>query len=61
MKYLEGLLPICASCRRIRMENGDWQQMESCLQEQADVRLTHGTCPDCAELLYPDCNPYRKK
>ncbi len=60
MKYLEGLLPICASCRRIRGEQGDWQPLEFYIQEQSDAEFTHGICPECAEKLYPEYNPYKK-
>ena len=60
MKHLEGLLPVCASCRRIRGEQGDWQPLESYIQERSDAEFTHGICPDCAEELYPEYNPYKK-
>ena len=60
MKYLEGLLPICSSCHRIRGEQGDWQVMESYIQERSDAAFTHGICPECAEKLYPEYNPYKR-
>ena len=60
MKYLEGLLPVCSACHRIRGEHGDWQPLESYILEQSDARFTHGICPDCAEELYPEYNPYKK-
>jgi len=60
IKYLEGMLPICAACKRIRREHGDWQPLETYIREQSDAKFTHGICPDCAERLYPECNPYNK-
>jgi hypothetical protein len=60
MRYLEGLLPVCSACHRIRGEHGDWQPLESYILEQSDAQFTHGICPDCAEKLYPEYNPYKK-
>ncbi|MBN2105371.1 histidine kinase [bacterium] len=44
---LEGLLPICASCKRIRDENGDWHQVDVYIRQHSDVRFSHGLCPEC--------------
>jgi hypothetical protein len=60
MKYLEGLLPVCSACHRIRGEHGGWLPLESYILEQSDAKFTHGICPDCAEKLYPEYNPYKK-
>jgi hypothetical protein len=54
MKYLEGILPVCASCKRIRDSNDHWHQIESYIRERSDVEFSHGICPDCAAKLYPD-------
>lgn len=54
VKVLSGLLPICASCKKIRNDKGYWQQVEGYLQEHADVEFSHGICPECARKLYPD-------
>jgi hypothetical protein len=61
MKYLEGILPICASCKKIRDKNDNWHQIESYVRERSDAEFSHGICPECAEKLYPDFNPYKKK
>jgi hypothetical protein len=61
MKYLEGILPICASCKKIRDEKGDWHQMEAYIDERSEARFSHGICPECAEKLYPEFNSYRRK
>jgi hypothetical protein len=54
MKYLEGFLPICSSCKKIRDEQGNWQQMESYIHDRSEARFSHGICPHCAKRLYPE-------
>ena len=54
VKTLSGLLPICASCKKIRDDEGYWHQVEEYVQEFSDARFTHGLCPDCAKKMYPD-------
>jgi PAS domain S-box-containing protein len=51
---LAGLLPICASCKKIQNEEGNWQQIELYLREHAPVEFSHGICPECAGLWFPD-------
>ncbi len=53
IKVLSGLLPICASCKRIRDENGNWSNMEQYIDEHSEAEFSHGICPDCARKLYP--------
>ncbi len=52
MNVLRGLLPICCSCKKIRDDQGYWQQVERVVSDRADVRFTHGICPDCSSKLY---------
>ena len=47
IKTLNGLLPICASCKKVRNDQGYWQQVEAYLQAYSEECLTHGLCPDC--------------
>jgi hypothetical protein len=54
VKSLSGLLPICASCKKIRDDKGYWSQVESYIQKHSDATFTHGICPDCVKKLYPD-------
>jgi len=61
LKYLEGILPVCASCKKIRDESGNWQYIESYIRERSAAEFSHGICPECAEKLYPDFNPYKKR
>jgi PAS domain S-box-containing protein len=51
---LRGLIPICASCRRIRDDTGYWQQVEDYFGRYPDFAFTHGICPECAAKLYPE-------
>jgi GAF domain-containing protein len=53
-RILSGLLPICASCKRIRDEEGAWHQLEEYLHHHSEVRFTHGLCPECTRTLYPE-------
>lgn len=54
IKKLSGLLPICASCKKIRDDKGYWNQIESYIREHSEAEFTHGICPECAKKLYPD-------
>jgi HAMP domain-containing protein len=54
VNVLRGLLPICCSCRKIRNDQGYWQQVEQFVEARMDVRFSHGLCPDCAVKLYGD-------
>lgn len=49
VKTLEGLLPICASCKKIRDDQGQWQVLERYIGEHAGVTFSHGVCPECAQ------------
>jgi PAS domain S-box-containing protein len=53
VKALSGLLPICASCKKIRDDQGYWQHLECYIQEHSQAEFTHGICPECMERLYP--------
>ena len=52
VKQLSGLLPICAWCKRIRDENGNWEAIESYFSDHSDADFTHGICPDCARKYH---------
>lgn len=53
VKQLSGLLPICAGCKKIRDDNGYWQQIEVYIRDHSEADFSHGLCPDCAKKLYP--------
>ena len=52
IKTLKGLLPICASCKKIRDDEGYWHRIEDYIQNHSEAELRHGICPDCANQLY---------
>lgn len=54
IKVLQGILPICASCKMIRDQRGNWNHIEDYLSEHSEARLSHGICPDCVARLYPE-------
>ena len=54
IKTLRGIIPICASCKKIRDDKGYWNQLESYIREHSEAVFSHGICPECTEKLYPD-------
>jgi hypothetical protein len=54
IKRLEGLLPICSYCKKIRDENNEWHTMESYIEERSTAEFSHGICPECFEKYHPD-------
>ena len=52
-KRLNGLLPICSYCKKIKDDSGAWQQLESYLRSHAEVEFSHGICPECGEKHHP--------
>ncbi len=54
IKTLHGIVPICASCKKIRDDQGAWHQMEVYISKHTNAQFSHGICKDCAKRLYPD-------
>jgi hypothetical protein len=54
IKTLRGLLPICASCKKIRDDEGSWKGLERYIMDHSDAQFSHDICPDCMRKLYPD-------
>jgi DNA-binding response OmpR family regulator len=54
VKKLSGMLPICASCKKIRDDKGYWTQVETYIRSHSEAEFTHGICPECAKKLYPE-------
>lgn len=54
LRILRGMLPICASCKKIRDGQGDWRQLEAYLKVHSEAVFSHSLCPDCAKELYPE-------
>lgn len=54
VKILEGILPICASCKKIRTSEGQYEAVEKYITEHSEAVFSHGLCQECAEKLYPE-------
>lgn len=54
VKQLSGLLPICASCKKIRNDKGYWEQIEGYVRDHSEAQFSHGICPGCVKTLYSD-------
>jgi DNA-binding NarL/FixJ family response regulator len=54
VKALEGMLPICSSCKKIRDDKGTWNAIEAYVEEHSNTTFTHSICPDCLRKLYPN-------
>lgn len=52
VKQLSGLLPICAACKKIRDDSGDWVEIEAYLADRSEAEFSHGICPACTDSLY---------
>jgi hypothetical protein len=51
VKTLSGLIPICASCKKIRDDEGDWHRIEEYVEKHTNAEFTHGLCPECVDKL----------
>ncbi|MCP4746251.1 MAG: response regulator [Desulfobacteraceae bacterium] len=56
IQTLRGLIPICASCKKIRNDDGYWQQIETFISEHSEADFSHSICPQCVKKLYPQLN-----
>lgn len=54
LKILGGLIPICASCKKVRDDQGYWKQIEAYIHDHSYASFSHGICPDCIKKLYPE-------
>ncbi|MEN6331058.1 MAG: PAS domain S-box protein [Smithella sp.] len=61
VKTLSGLLPICASCKKIRDDKGYWNQIESYIRAHSEAKFSHSICPDCAKKMYPEFYDEKRK
>jgi len=57
VQLLSGLLPICASCKKLKDERQVWQPLEGYIQAHSEAKFSHGVCPDCLRKLYPEYYP----
>jgi hypothetical protein len=54
LNTLQGMLPICSSCKKIRDDKGSWHGVEEYVQQHAEVSFSHGVCPECLQNTFPD-------
>ena len=54
VKVLQGLLPICAGCKKVRDDHGYWTHIEEYIRLHSEADFSHGLCPDCIKRLYPE-------
>ena len=54
IKTLRGILPVCAYCKKVRDDEGYWEQVDVYLAHHAGAEISHGICPDCMRKHYPD-------
>jgi len=54
IKTLRGIIPICSSCKKIRDDEGYWEQVEVYVRDRSEAEFSHSICPECAKKLYGD-------
>ncbi|ROQ91202.1 transporter substrate-binding domain-containing protein [Desulfosoma caldarium] len=59
VRKLRGLLPICAYCKKIRDDQGYWNQLESYITQHAEVTFTHSVCPECSKKIYAELKAFK--
>ncbi len=60
IKTLNGLIPICSACNKIRDDKGFWNGLEAYIEEHSEALFSHGLCPDCSDKIYGDKPWYQK-
>jgi phosphoserine phosphatase RsbU/P len=61
IKTLQGILPICSFCKKIRDDKEVWTQLENYISEHTDALFSHSFCPDCARKMYPEYFPEKEE
>jgi len=54
IKTLQGIIPICAHCHKIRDDQEIWQKIEAYIEKHSGARFSHGICPECVKKYYPE-------
>lgn len=60
IRTLHDLLPICAQCKKVRDDQGYWEAVEGYLLKHANIKFSHGLCPECVDQLYPELRARRR-
>lgn len=53
VRMLEGILPVCGFCKKIRNADEEWEQIEAYISRNSEAQFTHSVCPDCARTIMP--------
>jgi len=62
VRQLKGLLPICERCKRIRVADGRWEQVEQYISQRSEAQFSHGICPKCYQsIVLPQIQAFRSK
>jgi ABC-type nickel/cobalt efflux system permease component RcnA len=61
IKQLNGILPLCSYCKRIRDDSGSWEQVDTYLQKHSEADISHSLCPDCLKEHYPQISKEMNK
>lgn len=56
IEYLEGFIVVCSSCKKVRLKDDEWIQLDQFLQNNSLLDLSHSICPECIKKLYPELN-----
>lgn len=56
IRTLHGIIPICASCKKIRDDQGAWNQLETYISQHTDAAFTHGICQECTQRFHSDAH-----
>ena len=56
IQRMQGIIPICAECKKIQDEDGQWKGLDIYVQKHSNTQFSHGLCPQCAKKLYPELN-----
>ena len=54
VKTLEGILPLCSYCKKIRNEKEEWQDVDAYIYTHSQADISHGICPECTKKHYPE-------
>jgi len=54
IKTLRGIIPICSYCKKMRDDEGYWNQVENYIQKHSEADFSHGICPECVKIYFPD-------
>lgn len=61
IKTLQGILPVCSYCKKVRDDEGNWNKIEAYIQRRSEAKFSHGICPECASERFPDDDIYPGK